>query len=79
MYYYKFIESIAMTWLDEGKYDPKKQRSRRSQSVPIDSSISLSIRTACRKFITRLLNLIHQEEQWYHNLTQDQAQAHAQA
>ena len=22
IYYYKFIESTALTWLDEGKYDP---------------------------------------------------------
>ena len=42
MSHYKFIEIIALTWLDEGKYGPKRQSSRISQSVPIDSSIILS-------------------------------------
>ena len=46
--HYNFIESIALTWLDEGKYGHKRQSSRRSQSVPIDSSISLSRRSARR-------------------------------
>ena len=48
MAHYKFIESIAMTWLYEGKYGPKRQSRRISQSVPIASLISLSRRSARR-------------------------------
>ena len=46
--HYKFIETIELTWLDKGKYDPKRQSTRRSQSLPINSSISLSRRSAHR-------------------------------
>ena len=48
MSHYMFIESIALTWLDEGKYGPKRQSSSKSQSVTIDSSTSLSRRSAFR-------------------------------
>ena len=41
MYHYKFIESIALTWLYEGQYGPKRKSSRISQPVPIGSSIIL--------------------------------------
>ena len=44
--WYKFIENIALTWLDEVKYGLKRQSSSRSQSVPIDPQRSLSRRSA---------------------------------
>ena len=43
---YKFIENIALTWLDEVKCGLKRQSSSRSQSVPIDPQRSLSRRSA---------------------------------